>query len=167
MTSFPAQLWTLTQSKQITATTHLVLQALASFAGHRGLFPSHESIAARAGCSVRTVIRALETGYRLGIVERQRQRQRQRISGRFCVGPNRYRLLVKPLEQARAAAAHYTQQLKDALARRKQRLFLCDKIAAELDSQSNLFNAGRVSAAGMSHNDLVAWCESIGYRGST
>jgi hypothetical protein len=76
-------------------------------------------------------------------------------------------LLVKPLEQARAAAAHYTQQLKDALARRKQRVFLSDKMAAELDSQSNLFNAGRVSAAGMSHNDLVAWCNSVGYRGST
>lgn len=163
--SFASQIWTLTQSHTITAKTHLVLQVLASFAGHRGLFPSHESIAARSGASVRTVIRALETAYRLGIVERTRQRQR--IAGRLCVGPNRYRLLVKPLEQARAAAAHYTQQLKDALARRKQRLFLSDKMAAELDSQSNLFNARRASAAGMSHNDLVAWCNSVGYRGST
>ena len=165
MTSFASQIWALTQGRQITATTHLVLQALASFAGHRGLFPSHESIAARAGCSVRSVIRGLETAYRLGIVERTRQRQR--VSGRICNCVNRYRLLVKPLEQARAAAAHYTQQLKDALARRKQRLFLSDKMAAELDSQSNLFNAGRVSAAGMSHNDLIAWCNSVGYRGST
>ena len=165
MTSFPAQLWTLSQSKQITAKTHLVLQALASFQGQRGLFPSHESISARSGASVRTVIRALETAYRLGIVERTRQRVRR--SGRLVNGPNRYRLLVKPLEQARAAAAHYTQQLKDALARRKQRLFLSDKMAADYNSQSNFFNAEPLSAAGMSHNDLIRWCDSIGYRGNT
>ena len=163
--SFASQIWTLTQSHTITAKTHLVLLALASFAGHRGLFPSHESIAARAGCSVRTVIRALETGYRLGIVERTRQRQR--ASGRICNGPNRYRLLVKPLEQARAAAAHAAQRLREALARRKQRLFLSDKMAADYNSQSNFFNAEPLSAAGMSHNDLIRWCESIGYRGNT
>ena len=165
MTSFASQIWTLTQGRQITAKTHLVLQALASFQGHRGLFPSHESIAARAGCSVRSVIRGLETAYRLGIVERTRQRRR--ASGRLVNGVNRYRLIIKPLEQARAAAAHYTQQLKEALARRKQRLFLSDKTTSDSDSQSNLFNAGRASAAGMSHNDLVAWCNSVGYRGST
>ena len=165
MTSFASTLWTLTQSRQITGKTHIVLQALASFQGHRGLFPSHESIASRAGCSVRTVIRALEAAYRLGVVKRTRQRQR--VSGRICNGVNRYRLLVKPLEQAKAAAAHYTQQLKDALARRKRRLFLSDKMAAESDFQSNLFNANPLSAAGMSHNDLIRWCESIGYRGST
>ena len=165
MTSFASTLWTLTQARTITAKTHLVLQALASFQGHRGLFPSHESIASRAGCSVRTVIRALETAYRLGIVERQRQRQR--VSRRICNGVNRYRLIVKPLEQARAAAAHLKQQLLDALARRKRRLFLSDKMAAEPDSQSNFFNAEPLSAAGMSHNDLIRWCESIGNRGST
>lgn len=162
MTSFASQIWTLTQSRQITAKTHLVLQALASFAGPRGLFPSHESIASRAGCSVRTVIRALETAYRLGIVERTRQRQR--VSGRICNGVNRYRLLVKPLEQARAAAAHYTQQLKDALARRKQRLFSKCQNDSGTYFQSNFFNADPVSAAGMSHNDLIRWCESIGCR---
>lgn len=165
MTTFPAQLWTLTQSHTITAKTHLVLQALASFAGHRGLFPSHESIASRAGCSVRTVIRALEAGYRLGIVERTRQRQR--VSGRICNGVNRYRLIVKPLEQARAAAAHYTQQLRDALARRKQRFFLSDKMAAESHSQSNLFNAEPVSAANMSRAELIDWCNSFGMKRQT
>ena len=165
MTSFPAQLWTLTQSHTITAKTHLVLQALSSFAGHRGLFPSHESIAARAGCSVRTVIRALETAYRLGIV--QRTRQRQRVSGRICNGPNRYRLIIKPLEQARAAAAHYTQQLRDALARRKRAFLSNCHFGSGPHSQSNLFNVERVSAAGMSRHDLIQWCESIGRRGST
>ena len=165
MTSFASTLWTLTQARQITAKTHLVLQALASFQGHRGLFPSHESIATRAGCSVRTVIRALEAAYRLGIVERTRQRQR--VSGRICNGPNRYRLIVKPLEQAKAAAAHIAQQLKAALMRRKQRFFLHDKMTAESHFQSNFSNAEPLSAAGMSHNDLIAWCESIGNRGST
>ena len=165
MTSFASQIWALTQGRQITATTHLVLQALASFAGHRGLFPSHESIAARAGCSVRSVIRGLETAYRLGIVERTRQRQR--IAGRLCVGPNRYRLLVKPLEQARAAATHYTQQLKDALARRKRAFLSKCQNGSGTYFQSTLFNAEPTSAAGMSHNDLISWCESIGYRGST
>lgn len=165
MTSFSSTLWNLTQAHTITAKTHLVLQALASFAGHRGLFPSHESIAAKAGCSVRTVIRALETAYRLGIVERTRQRQR--VSGRICNGPNRYRLLVKPLEQAKAAAAHYTQQLKDALARRKQAFLSKCQNDSGTYSQSNFFNAEPTSAAGMSHNDLIRWCESISYQGST
>ncbi|WP_039906084.1 helix-turn-helix domain-containing protein [Acetobacter tropicalis] len=165
MTTFPAQLWTLTQSRTITAKTHLVLQALASFQGHRGLFPSHESIAARSGASVRTVIRALETAYRLGIVERTRQRRR--VSGRICNGVNRYRLIVKPLEQARAAAAHLKQQLLDALARRKQQFLSKCQNGTGTYFQSNLFNAEPLSAAGMSHNDLISWCESIGYRGST
>lgn len=165
MTTFPTQLWTLTQAHAITAKTHLVLQALASFQGCRGLFPSHESIAARAGCSVRTVIRALEASYRLGIVERTRQRQR--VSGRICNGPNRYRLLVKPLEQSRAAAAHYTQQLRDALARRKQAFLSKCQNGSETYFQSNLFNAEPLSATEMSRHDLIAWCESVGYRGST
>ena len=120
MTSFASQIWTLTQARQITARTHLVLQALASFEGYRGLFPSHESIAARAGCSVRTVIRALEAAYSLGLVERTRQRIRR--SGRVVNGPNRYRLILVSLEQAKVAAAHATQRLKEALARRKLRL---------------------------------------------
>lgn len=165
MTSFASTLWTLTQGRMITAKTHLVLQALASFQGHHGLFPSHESIAARAGCSTRTVIRGLETAYRLGIVERTRQRQR--VSGRLVNGPNRYRLILKPLEQARAAAAHYTQQLRDALARRKQRFLSKCQNGSGSDSQSLFSYAEPLSASGMSRHDLIAWCESIGRRGST
>lgn len=119
MLSFASQIWTLTQAHKITAKTHLVLQALASFEGHRGLFPSHESIAARAGCSTRTVIRALETAYSLGLVERTRQRIRR--AGRVVNGPNRYRLIMVSLEQARAAAAYAAQRLREAMARRKLR----------------------------------------------
>ncbi|MCP1247172.1 helix-turn-helix domain-containing protein [Acetobacter cerevisiae] len=165
VTSFASTLWTLTQSRTITAKTHLVLQALASFQGYRGLFPSHESIASRSGCSVRTVIRALEAAYRLGIVTRTRQRQR--VSGRVCNGVNRYRLIIKPLEQARAAAVHYTQQLREALSRRKQAFLSKCQNDSEPHIQSNFFNTEPLSGAGMSHNDLIRWCESIGYRGST
>lgn len=165
MTSFASTLWTLTQARAITAKTHLVLQALASFEGHRGLFPSHESIAARAGCSVRTVIRGLETAYRLGIVERTRQRQR--VSGRLVNGVNRYRLITKPLEQAKAAAAHYAQQLKDALARRKRAFLSKCQNGSEFNSESLFSYTEPLSAAGMSRNELIQWCESIGRRGRT
>ena len=165
MTSFASTLWTLTQSHTITAKTHLVLQALASFQGHRGLFPSHESIAARSGASVRTVIRALETAYRLGIVERTRQRQR--VAGRICNGVNRYRLIVKPLEQARAVAAHAAQRLREALARKKQAFLSKCQNGSEPDSESNLFNAEPLSAAGMSHNDMIAWCNSLSMKRQT
>ncbi|GAA10349.1 hypothetical protein ATPR_3353 [Acetobacter tropicalis NBRC 101654] len=89
------------------------------------------------------------------------------MSGRICNGVNRYRLIVKPLEQARAAAAHLKQQLLDALARRKQQFLSKCQNGTGTYFQSNLFNAEPLSAAGMSHNDLISWCESIGYRGST
>ncbi|MFT9366869.1 MAG: helix-turn-helix domain-containing protein [Gluconobacter sp.] len=135
--TFASQIWTLTQARQITARTHLVLQALASFEGHRGLFPSHESIAARAGCSVRTVIRALETAYSLGLIERTRQRVRR--SGRVVNGPNRYRLIVVSLEQAKAATVHATQRLKEALARRKLRFSSNCQNGSESHFQTNIF----------------------------
>jgi len=138
MLSFASQIWTLTQARKITAKTHLVLQALASFEGYRGLFPSHESIAARAGCSTRTVIRALETAYSLGLIERTRQRMKR--SGRVVNGPNRYRLVLVSLEQARVAAAHATQCLKEALARRKLRFSSNCQNGSEPHIQRNLFN---------------------------
>ena len=138
MTSFASQIWALTQARQITARTHLVLQALATFEGHRGLFPSHESIAARSGTSVRTVIRALETAYQLGIVERTRQRVRR--SGRLVNGPNRYRLILTDMEKARVAAAHAALRLKEALIRRKQRFLSNCHFGSEPHSQSDIFS---------------------------
>lgn len=90
----------------ISGKTHLVLQALASFEGPPGLFPSHEAIAARAGCSTRTVIRSLEKAYLLGLVERTRRRVKRQ--GRMVSGSNLYRLVLKPLEQAKVAARHYS-----------------------------------------------------------
>lgn len=131
--TFSSQLWTLTQSRMISGKTHLVLQALASFEGPHGLFPSHEAIAARAGCSARTVIRSLEKAYLLGLVERTRRRVKRQ--GRMVSGSNLYRLVLKPLEQAKVAARHYAQQLREALARRKQRFLQTDIFAAETYSK--------------------------------
>lgn len=138
MLSFASQIWTLTQAHQITARTHLVLQALASFEGYRGLFPSHESIAARAGCSTRTVIRALETAYSLGLVERTRQRMRR--SGRVVNGPNRYRLVLVSLEQAKVASAYAAQRLKEALDRRKLRFSSNCQNSSETHFQRDIFS---------------------------
>lgn len=145
MLSFASQIWTLTQAHKITAKTHIVLQALASFEGHRGLFPSHESIAARAGCSTRTVIRALETAYSLGLVERTRQRMRR--AGRVVNGPNRYRLILVNLEQTKAATAHAAQRLREALARRKLRFSSNCQNDSETHFQRDIFSEKRRSKA--------------------
>lgn len=167
--TFSSQLWTLTQSRTITGKTHLVLQALASFAGPHGLFPSHESIAVRAGCSPRTVIRSLEVAYSLGLVERTRRRVKR--SGRVVNGSNLYRLLVRPMEQAKAAAKHYAQQLREALARRKQRLLQTDIFAAETYSKENIIFQARHSPS--EWLDILAGMQAgldpkaAGYRGRT
>jgi len=166
-TSFPAQLWALTQARKITGKTHVVLAALASFEGHRGLFPSHESIAARAGCSVRTVIRSLETAYRLGLVERTRQRIRH--GNRVVNGVNRYRLILVDVEQAKLAAAHNLLRLREALARRKQRFLSKCQNGSENHSQSLPIAAKHTPAEWLT---ILAGIEEgrtakeAGYRGS-
>jgi len=133
---FRAALWTLLQARQINGNHHAVLSALASFTGLHGTFPAHETIAARAGCSVRTVIRALERAYELGIVERSRRMIRH--GNRLIRTSNAYRLICGAQDQAKAAAAHFTQQMRDALQRRKKRLSdLSAKTAAE---PMSLFN---------------------------
>jgi len=150
---FRRSLWTLLQARQITGSQHVVLSALASFAGHRGIFPSHESIAARAGCSVRTVIRSLEQAYALGLVERTRQRVRR--GPRVVNGPNRYRLILIDLEQAKVAAAYNLERLKAALARRKQRfLSKCQNGTGDLFQSHNL-------NAPLSKNEWLAILERV------
>ncbi|MQS00137.1 helix-turn-helix domain-containing protein, partial [Gluconobacter sp. AC10] len=72
-----------------------------------------------------------------GLVERTRQRMRR--SGRVVNGPNRYRLILVSLEQAKAAAAHATQRLKEALARRKLRLSSNCQNDSELYFQRDIF----------------------------
>lgn len=145
MTSFAAQLWTLTQAKALSGNDKTVLNALESFQGHKGLFPSHESIAARSGLSVSTVIRSLEKAYRLGIVERIRQRVRR--GHRLVNGPNRYRLILVSLEQALKAAKQNTQRLQEALKRRKERFSSNCQFDSEANSQSSFFKRKRHSSS--------------------
>lgn len=138
MTGFVSQVWNLLQGHRLTGKAPVVLMALASFEGHHGLFPSHESIAARAGCSVSTVIRALAEAYKLGIVERTRQRQR--VGNRVVNGVNRYRLVLRCMEQAKVAAKHNAQRLREALNRRKLRVVSNCQNDSVPDSQSYFSN---------------------------
>jgi hypothetical protein len=66
-----------------------VLRALGRFDGCRfGIFPSHEFLARRVRCSVRTVQRALEAARALGLVDWSAQRVR--ASWRLLRASNRY-----------------------------------------------------------------------------
>jgi len=66
-----------------------VLRALGRFDACRfGIFPSHQFLARRARCSVRTVQRALEAARALGLVEWTAQRVR--ASWRLLRASNRY-----------------------------------------------------------------------------
>lgn len=139
MTSFVSQLWNLLQAKRLSGNDKAVLEALASFEGDKGLFPSHESIAGRSGRSVSTVIRSLQKAYALGIVERTRQRER--VGNRIVNGVNRYRLILGSVEQAKVAAKQNAQRLRDALNRRKLRVFSkCQNDSVD-NSQSYNLNA--------------------------
>jgi len=81
-----------------------VLMTLASFLGRGGLYPSHESIALACRYSVRTVIRALDRAYELGLVERTYRMKRE--GGKKVRTSNLYRLIVTSSEQARVAGKH-------------------------------------------------------------
>jgi DNA-binding transcriptional MocR family regulator len=121
MTSaFRSMLWNLKQGRRITASAHAVLHQLAGFTGPRGTFPSHETIAARAGCSTRTVIRALEAAYALGIVERTKRMMKK--GARLVRCSNDYTLRLIDTAAAKLAAKGFARQLREALERRKQRL---------------------------------------------
>jgi hypothetical protein len=70
-----------------------VLLALGPFDACRlGIFPSHKTLAARARCSERTVLSALQAARRLGLVDWTATRVR--ASWRALRGPNRYVLRV-------------------------------------------------------------------------
>lgn len=90
--------------RELTCAQKDVLMKLATFLGKDGLWPSHETIAKAADVSVRTVIRALERAYELGIVERIR---RTILRGyRRVRTSNSYRLIVDTAGQMKAKAAH-------------------------------------------------------------
>jgi len=55
-------------------------------------------------------------------------------------GPNRYKLILTDLAQAKAAASHAALRLKEALARRKQRFFSNCHFVSESYFQSDIFS---------------------------
>jgi DNA-binding transcriptional MocR family regulator len=62
--------WAAFRRRELTPAHRDVLLRLPPFRGKGGLiFPSHETIAQRAGCSVSTVKRALEAGRALGLID--------------------------------------------------------------------------------------------------
>ncbi|GAO00985.1 hypothetical protein Gxy13693_080_008 [Komagataeibacter xylinus NBRC 13693] len=81
-----------------------VLMTLATFLGADGLYLSHDAIARACRYSVQTVIRALERGYELGLIERTHRRKQ--VEGRWVRTSNTYRLLIKATDQVRAAGKH-------------------------------------------------------------
>lgn len=58
-----------------------ILMTLATFMGRGGLYPSHEAIAEASNYAVRTVIRALERAYELGIGAAAQDRQEGQQEG--------------------------------------------------------------------------------------
>ena len=86
---------------------------LATFLGRAGLFPSHETIAKACNRSERTVVRALDRAYELGLVVRTRRMAVQ--GGKKVRTSNLYRLVVTASEQARAAGKHMARAVWQAM----------------------------------------------------
>jgi hypothetical protein len=82
------------QARQISGKEYLAGRALLSFIGEDGrLDPSHAAIAARAGCSERTVRRALVRFDALGLLRWQRRLVRQPGAWRAEQASNAYELV--------------------------------------------------------------------------
>ena len=156
ITSFHRQLGYLSREKKISHVTNRVLAVLASFLGPDGLFPSHESIAERTGCHRRTVIRALERAYELGIVERTHQRTR--LDGKWVRTSNRYRLIVTKTGQAKAAAKNVFRRVKSAM--RARSLSLSDRIAPEGNALSLFKMKPTIQEPQMTHEELLEYCRN-------
>jgi Helix-turn-helix domain len=91
--SWPNRVWREFRVANLTRTYRDVLLTLATFRGHGGLcVPSHETLAARAGCCVRTVRRALVQARQLGLVDWCERRVR--AGWRWLRTSNSYRLGV-------------------------------------------------------------------------
>lgn len=161
MVSFSSQLWKLTQAKLLTGKEHIVLQALASFKGDKGLFPSHTTIAIRAGCSCSTVIRTLKKAYELGLVEKVARRN-VHSSGRIVRGTNLYTLKRIDLVEAKKLMKERTQKLKDALERKKRQFlngFSKFQNQASTDSKSLISSKRNAHLSVQEYLSLVeGWC---------
>lgn len=146
-------------NKLITRTQKDVLMQLATFLGPRGLYPSHEAIAKSSKCTVRSVIRALERAYTLGIVERIYRRKRQ--DGKVVRDSNRYRLIVNTFDRARISGKHLSravfqrvQHLSDRMTQKASRNIL-------ETSEGQLFGRRYPEPHGPSERSLDDWIELI------
>ena len=108
-TTFRKQVLSLYFEHKLKPSEKSVLMTLATFLGADGLYPSHDAIARACRYSVRTVIRALERGYELGLIERTHRRKR--VEGRWVRTSNTYRLLIKAADQVRAAGKHMARAI--------------------------------------------------------
>ena len=76
--TWTGRIWREFHAKTLTRAYRDVMSTLHSYRGRRGLaFPSHETLASRAGCKVRTVGRALKHARTLGLVSWVKRRVRQ------------------------------------------------------------------------------------------
>ncbi len=88
-----ARIWREFRAGNLTRAYRDVLLTLRSYRGYGGLIvPSHATLAARAGCCVRTVQRALQQAQRLGLVSWAERRVR--AAWRWLRTSNAYRLEV-------------------------------------------------------------------------
>ncbi len=88
-----ARVWLEFHADNLTRAYRDVLLTLRTYRGHGGLIvPSHATLADRAGCSPRTVQRALQQAQRLGLVSWIERRVR--AAWRWLRSSNSYRLAV-------------------------------------------------------------------------
>jgi DNA-binding transcriptional MocR family regulator len=91
--AWTARCWSEFRAGNLTRAFRDVLLTLRTFRGHGGIaWPSHETLASRAGCCVRTVQRALQQAQHLGLVSWVERRVR--AGWRWLRTSNAYRLLA-------------------------------------------------------------------------
>lgn len=156
ITSFQRQLGYLSRERRISHVMNRVLAVLASFLGPDGLFPSHESIAERAGCHRRTVIRALERAYELGIVERTHQREW--VNGKWVRTSNRYRLIITKAGQAKVAAKTLMRRVTSSM--RSRAADLSDRMAHKVNAHSLYRQKAVPQAPQRSYQELLDYCQN-------
>lgn len=115
---------------KLTISHKAVLMTLATFLGGSGLFPSHKTIAKACNRSERTVIRALERAYELGLVVRTRRMIVQ--GGKKVRTSNLYRLIVIASEQSRVAGKHMARAVWRKVSHLTDRM--ADKVTKDISN---------------------------------
>lgn len=161
-----SMIWKLTQARQLTHAAHKTLICLVDHITSYGCFPSHDRLAADAGCSRSTVIRSLQAAYALGILKRERRMSTQ---GHYKVRTsNLYTFLMEKTEQAKQAAQARYQALMTSARRRmldwkkRQNTALFDlSFKREPEGQTSIYyNNGDQSGSGLqSHTKHLSVAE--------